>query len=63
MSKIRHRIGVERISPAQVAKMDTHHRMMGFRVLPSRSEEKAQGMPAIFGRPGPKRRKHPLAPA
>lgn len=43
--------------------MDDWHRFHGIKVIPGRSEDKAQGMPAVFGHPGPKRSKHPLAPA
>lgn len=52
-----------KISPLQVKEMDNYHRLNGFKVIPGASDEKAQGMPAVFGRPGPKRHKHPYAPA
>lgn len=52
-----------KITPSQVAEMDNWHRLSGIKVIPGRIDEKPQGMPAVFGRPGPKRHKHPLVPA
>lgn len=51
-----------KITPRQVVDLDNYHRMNGIKVIPGRSEDKAQSMPAVFGRPGPKRVKHPFAP-
>ena len=54
---------VHKIKTADITEMDALHRMRGYRRCPDKSEDKAVSMPAIFGRPGPKRLKHPYAPA
>lgn len=50
------------IRPLDVPRMDDLHRAQGFKVLPSRTSDKAEPI-RLFGAPGPKRRKHPLVPA
>lgn len=50
------------IRSIDVADMDAFHRDMGYKVIPGRSEDKAQTM-SHFGSPGPKRKKNPYAPA
>jgi hypothetical protein len=52
-----------KIRATDIPKMDWEHRYEGFKVIPGRTEDKAQSMPANFGAPGPKRRKNPYAPA
>lgn len=52
----------QHINPRDIANMDALHRDMGFTVLPSRISDKPEPM-RIGGQPGPKRRKHPYAPA
>ena len=56
------RAAPQTVRPTDIEAMDRHHRAQGFKACPGRVEDKAQSMPDKFGRPGPKRSKHPYAP-